>query len=156
MCRNPSRRKARPTSRTPSKAQRSGFARKKEEGASIVQFSPQGGNGMVRTSSDASGVYALVNRGYLLTDYIRPGEAASSRYCAKYLQKTAPGRLQRKRVDKLLRRQREGAGEFRVLRRDRHAHGAARGKRRDVQPVAAAVEADAVGIVSAHVQHRLA
>ena len=43
-------RKARPTSRTPSKAQRSGFARKKEEGASIVQFSPQGGNGMVRTS----------------------------------------------------------------------------------------------------------
>ena len=43
-------RKARPTSRTPSKAQRSGFVRKKEEGASIVQFSPQGGNGMVRTS----------------------------------------------------------------------------------------------------------
>ena len=38
-----------------------------------------------------SGVYALVNRGYLLTDYIRPGEAASSRYCAKYLQKLRRG-----------------------------------------------------------------
>ena len=45
--------KARPTSRTPSKAQRSGFARKKEEGESIMEFSPQGGNGMARTSSDA-------------------------------------------------------------------------------------------------------
>ena len=53
MCRNPSRRKARPFSRTPSKAQRSGFARKKEEGESIMEFSPQGGNGMARTSSDA-------------------------------------------------------------------------------------------------------
>ena len=42
--------KARPFSRTPSKAQRSGFVRKKEEGASIVQFSPKGGNGMTRTS----------------------------------------------------------------------------------------------------------
>ena len=36
--------------RTPSKAQRSGFARKKEEGESIMEFSPQGGNGMARTS----------------------------------------------------------------------------------------------------------
>ncbi len=42
--------KARPTSRTPSKAQRSGFVRKKEEGESIMEFSPQGGNGMTRTS----------------------------------------------------------------------------------------------------------
>ena len=32
--------RARPTSRTPSKAQRSGFARKKEEGESIMEFSP--------------------------------------------------------------------------------------------------------------------
>ena len=56
--------KARPFSRTPSKAQRSGFVRKKEEGASIVQFSPKGGNGTVRASSDVSGVCALVNRGY--------------------------------------------------------------------------------------------
>ena len=55
--------KARPISRTPSKAQRSGFVRKKEEGASIVQFSPKGGNGTVRASSDVSGVCALVNRG---------------------------------------------------------------------------------------------
>ena len=45
--------KARPFSRTPSKAQRSGFVRKKEEGESIMEFSPQGGNGMARTSSDA-------------------------------------------------------------------------------------------------------
>ena len=45
--------KAQPTSRTPSKAQRSGFVRKKEEGESIMEFSPQGGNGMARTSSDA-------------------------------------------------------------------------------------------------------
>ncbi len=45
--------KARPTSRTPSKAQRSGFVRKKEEGESIMEFSPQGGNGMAQTSSDA-------------------------------------------------------------------------------------------------------
>ena len=56
--------KARPFSRTPSKAQRSGFVRKKEEGESIMEFSPQGGNGMARTSSDASGVCALVNRGF--------------------------------------------------------------------------------------------
>ena len=46
--------KARPFSRTPSKAQRSGFARKKEEGESIMEFSPQGGNGMARTSSDVN------------------------------------------------------------------------------------------------------
>ena len=58
--------KARPTSRTPSKAQRSGFVRKKEEGESIMEFSPQGGNGMTQTSSDASGVCALVNRGYYI------------------------------------------------------------------------------------------
>ena len=45
--------KARPSSRTPSKAQRSGFVRKKEEGERIMEFSPQGGNGMTRTSSDA-------------------------------------------------------------------------------------------------------
>ena len=57
--------KGKPFSRTPSKAQRSGFVRKKEEGASIVQFSPKGGNGTVRASSDVSGVCALVNRGYL-------------------------------------------------------------------------------------------
>ena len=56
--------KGKPFSRTPSKAQRSGFVRKKEEGESIMEFSPQGGNGMTRTSSDASGVCALVNRGY--------------------------------------------------------------------------------------------
>ena len=56
--------KARPSSRTPSKAQRSGFVRKKEEGESIMEFSPQGGSGMARTSSDTSGVCALVNRGY--------------------------------------------------------------------------------------------
>ena len=41
--------KGKPFSRTPSKAQRSGFARKKEEGESIMEFSPQGGNGMTRT-----------------------------------------------------------------------------------------------------------
>ena len=34
-----------------------------------MEFSPQGGNGMTRTSSDASGVRALVNRGYCFLLY---------------------------------------------------------------------------------------
>ena len=50
MCRNPSRRKARLTSHTPSKAQRSGFVRKKEEGESIMEFLSKNKNEMARTS----------------------------------------------------------------------------------------------------------
>ena len=42
--------KARPSSRTPSKAQRSGFVRKKEEGESIMEFLSKNKNEMARTS----------------------------------------------------------------------------------------------------------
>ena len=40
------------TLNTPIEAQRSGFDSEKEEGANIVQFSPQGGNGTVLAPSD--------------------------------------------------------------------------------------------------------
>ena len=48
----------------PGAAQRSGCAGEKDEGGSVVQFSPQGGNGTARASSDA--VFALVRLGVKL------------------------------------------------------------------------------------------
>ena len=63
-----------------------------------MEFSPQGGNGMARTSSDASGVCVLVNRGYRA--YIIPLAAQRGKHILLYA-RSCPPALSRNSLGKL-------------------------------------------------------
>ena len=128
-----------------------------------MQFSPQGGNGMVRTSSDASGVYALVNRGYpyIKKQVLKGGEPVSFEAIASITKAEADAKAAVAQADVKARQMRadaenagraaiEAAGEkagheIAELRRqaDEKAMDAASGLSRELEATKAALRAKA-------------